>query len=73
MASIQIADGVYKVGSETKLQDGVWKEQSSSYLIESEAKLASITGAEPGSMAHTAGWKHVWELGTDGTTWEQIC
>ena len=73
MASTKIADGVYKVGSTVKLQDGVWKEQSSSYLVDSEAKLALITDAEPGSMVHTAGWKHAWELGPDGLTWEQIC
>lgn len=36
-------------------------------LVESESDLDLLTGYVPGTMAHTAGWTNVWELGTDGT------
>ncbi len=27
---------------------------------------------EPGAFAHTAGWGSIWELATDGKTWEPV-
>lgn len=39
-----------------------------SLLAENEADLANAPAdAAPGSMAHTAGFAQIWELGTDGT------
>ena len=75
MGSKYIADGIYQVGaSVTQLKNGKWSDEEPdlSYLIESEAKLSGITGAEPGAFAHTAGFKKIWELDTDGTTWVPI-
>ena len=40
---------------------------SENILVESESDLDLLTGYTPGSMAHTAGWTKVWELGTDDT------
>lgn len=67
----QIADGIVKLGSETRLQDGVWQ-GGGSFLISDQSKLASIPDAEPGDMAFTAGFKHMWQLDTDGSTWVSI-
>ena len=40
-------------------------------LVGAEADLALLDFCQPGSMAHTAGYKKVWELGVDGT-WEEM-
>lgn len=69
--SKQIADGIVKLDSETRLQDGVWQ-SGGSFLISDQSKLASIPDAEPGDMAFTAGFKHMWQLDTDGSTWVSI-
>lgn len=71
MAGKMIADGVYRVDG-TVLEDGTWKQNAGSYLVESQAKLASIPDAEPGDIAYTAGFKNMWQLDTDGSTWVSL-
>ena len=71
----KIADGIYRVGiSDTILTDGVWRSNgdTGAYLVESQAKLASIPDAGPGDIAFTAGYQKMWQMDTDGTTWVAI-
>lgn len=72
MGTKQIADGIYLVSDSMKLSDGAWQDTGESYLISEESKLSSITDAKPGAFAHTAGFKKMWELDTDGLTWVEI-
>ena len=75
MSDHMLADGVYRTDTdEVKLLDGKWQkaDEVMTVLIANESKLSSITGAAPGSMAYTAGFKHMWQLDTDGTTWVPI-
>lgn len=44
---------------------------SQSVLVGSQADLVLLDFCQPGSMAHTAGYQKVWELGVDGT-WEEM-
>ena len=71
----KIADGVYRVDSgSVKLEDGSWQTSgaTSAYLVESEAKLASIPDASPGDIAFTAGYTKLWQMDTDEQTWVAI-
>lgn len=72
----QLADGVYRTDiTATRLQDGMFMSNDTevtSVLVADESKLSLVTGAAPGCLAHTAGYKKVWELATDGTTWEPV-
>ena len=72
----QVMDGVYRTDiAETRLQDGVFVSMNGervSLLVSGENKLAQITGVLPGSKAHTAGYKKMWELDTDGSTWVEF-
>lgn len=43
------------------------KQSTKSILVASQNDLALQTGYPPGSIAHTAGFKAMWELGVDGT------
>ena len=53
-----------------KIANGVFlTEHAALILVENEAKLSSIIGAQPGTVAYTAGCAQVWMLDTDGTTW----
>lgn len=52
-----------------KIADGVFlTDNAPMVLVESEAKLSSLAGAAPGTIAYTADLK-MWMLDTDGTTW----
>lgn len=71
---IQIADGVWQVGSaETYLKDGAWvSDGGGAYLVDNQTKLALIPDARPGDVAFTAGYKKIWQLDTDGATWVEF-
>ena len=72
----EIMDGVFSTGTATTvLQDGVWCVKDGdrkSFLIADESKLALLTGMAPGSRAHTAWYKKMWELDVDGATWVPV-
>lgn len=72
----QMMDGVYRTDTiQTSIHDGTWHTQDGnrmSFLISDESKLDLLTGFAPGSTAHTAGYKKMWELDVDGTTWVQV-
>lgn len=56
-----------------KIADGIWRmSDTPPILVESEEKLAEITGADPGQLAITAVLDHMWMLDTDGTTWKAV-
>ena len=44
---------------------------ASSILISAESDLQQLEGYSPGSIAHTAGYKRMWELSTDGV-WTEL-
>lgn len=44
---------------------------ASSILISAESDLQQLEGYSPGSIAHTAGYKRMWELSTDGA-WTEL-
>ena len=53
-----------------KIADGVYlTDNAPGILVESEAKLAALAGSQPGTVAHTAGCRKMWELDVDGITW----
>lgn len=55
-----------------KIKDGIWLiENTPAVLVESQAKLAQIENAQPGTAALTADGK-LWMLDTDGTTWKEF-
>lgn len=71
----KIADGIYRVDTDDMVLDtGAWKTSGAiaAYLVESQAKLDDIPDAGPGDFAFTAGFKKMWQLGTDGQTWVDI-
>ena len=73
MASEYVADGVYRVsGMKTQMKDGAWSSDPGMYLVADQTKLASIEGATPGDRAFTAGYRKVWQLAADGTTWVEM-
>lgn len=73
MASEYVADGVYRVsGLKTQMKDGAWSSDPGMYLVADQTKLASIEGATPGDRAFTAGYRKVWQLAADGTTWVEL-
>ena len=73
MASEYVADGVYRVnGMKTQMKDGAWSSDPGMYLVADQTKLASIEGATPGDRAFTAGYRKVWQLAADGTTWVEL-
>ena len=73
MANEYIADGIYRVsGLETTLKNGSWVSDAGTYLVTGQAKLADIPEANPGDVAFTAGYTHIWQLDTDGTTWVEL-
>ena len=42
-------------------------------LVADQADLANVpSDAAPGSLFHTAGYAHIWELGLDGETWTEV-
>ena len=54
----------------SKIANGVFMtDKAPSVLVESEAKLSALAGAQPGTIAYTAGFASMWMLDTDGTTW----
>ena len=73
MASEYVAEGVYRVsGLKTQMKDGAWSSDPGMYLVADQTKLASIEGATPGDRAFTAGYRKVWQLAADGTTWVEL-
>lgn len=73
MASEYVAEGVYRVsGLRTRMKDGGWSSDPGIYLVADQTKLASIEGATPGDRAFTAGYRNVWQLAADGTTWVEL-
>ena len=71
----KIADGIYRVDmDDMRLMDGEWSTTGATgaYLVESQSKLASIPDVCPGDIAFTAGYKKMWQMDTDGTTWVSI-
>jgi hypothetical protein len=40
-------------------------------LVSGQGQLSSLKNLEPGSIAYTAGYASMWQLGTDGT-WHTI-
>lgn len=53
-----------------KIVNGVYlTEHAPMILVENEGKLTQIQGAQPGTVAYTAGYTQAWMLDTDGTTW----
>lgn len=73
MASEYVAEGVYRVsGLRTRMKDGAWSSDPGMYLVADQTKLASIEGATPGDRAFTAGYRNVWQLAADGTTWVEL-
>jgi hypothetical protein len=54
----------------TRTIENATEKLKSDYLVDAVGDLANITAlCAPGSMAHTAGYALMWELGLDGTTW----
>lgn len=51
-----VKDGVLHVNSEAR-----------AVCVTSENDLDELTGYSPGSIAFTAGYKKIWQLGADGT------
>lgn len=72
----EIMAGVFRTDTvQTSIKDGAWHTQDGnrmSFLIADESKLDLLTGFAPGSTAHTAGFKKMWELAADGETWVQV-
>lgn len=67
-------NSVKTVGEMDYVSNGVLYKgaQGDSVLIGSETDLSALEGYEPGALAHTAGWRKVWELDVDGTTWVEM-
>ena len=56
-----------------KIANGIYlTEGAPEVLVADQSKLAALAGAQPGTRAHTAGYKKIWELSTDGTTWVEM-
>lgn len=56
-----------------KIANGIYFSDSAPMIeVQNEAKLANLAGAQPGTIAHTAGYKKIWQLDTDGTTWVEM-
>ncbi len=51
-----VKDGVLHVNSEAR-----------AVCVTGENDLAQLTGYSPGSIAFTAGYRNIWQLGADGT------
>ena len=57
------------------VKNGVLHKQvpSDSVLVGSSADLAAVAeNYNPGVVAYTAGFKHMWQLDVDGSTWVSI-
>lgn len=63
----------YNKGTITYVKDGEIYQNASceAILIESSEDLELLTSYDPGSIAFTAGYEHMWQKGADGT-WAQI-
>lgn len=56
-----------------KIADGIYFSDSAPMIeVAGAEKLADLAGAQPGTIAHTAGFKNMWQLATDGTTWVEM-
>lgn len=56
-----------------KIDEGAYLTNDvSSVIVESEAKLAVLAGAEPGTIAYTPGFASMWQMSTDGETWKKL-
>ena len=56
------------------VQDGVVYHgvHTSNVQVGDADELELLAGYTPGTIAHTAGYKKMWELDTDGETWAPI-
>lgn len=63
----------YNKGTITYVKDGEIYQNAAceAILIESSSDLPLLTDFDPGSIAFTAGYEHMWQKGADDT-WTQI-
>ena len=63
----------YNKGTTAYVKDGVIYQNApnDSVLVSSSSDLELLTSYEPGTLAFTAGYVHMWQKGVDGT-WTQI-
>jgi len=63
----QIIEDVSSIGTDY-VKNGILHRGPSSngILVESESDLSELPEYRPGTLAHTAGYVHVWEIDADG-------
>lgn len=69
----EYVDQVESIGNNDYVADGnIYKNaMASAILVGSESDLDLLTNYEPGSIAYTAGFDSMWQLGVDGE-WVEI-
>ena len=61
----------FRYTKDGEIKPGDILNERSPVMVKSKAELDSLTETCPGMIAHTAGYKDMWQLAADGT-WEPI-